>query len=293
MVLRIFLSVLQVALLLGGLSGPVLFVGCVGSTPRGGDPDANGPFTPVGTATHRTAADPKLAPEEFRRAESLWLMEQYDEAYRGFIAFTSRHPQSRRLGEAYLYAGMSAEKKGDRQNAIRCFEYAAREPDRKVSARAALEMGEWHMEGEGFADAAGHFRNAGRLAADEETRAEAMLMTGISLQKGGMFEEARSVLHACALNKFSRKYADQARYRLAMESHFTVQVGAFLDEKNAQAKMKALAAAGINAEMRSPKASGVPFFRVLSGRFEIRPDAVAHQTRIRAALGGEKPIIVP
>lgn len=283
MALRISLSLV--------CAGAALLAGCAsphGSTPNGSD----GPLLPAGS-TVQTPADPSLEPEEFRQAESLWLMGEHGRAYRAFIDFTSRHPQSKRLGEAYLYAGMASEQHGDRENSRRCYEHAARDANRRVAARAALAMGEWSMRGDGFAEAAGHFRNAARLAADEETRAEATLKAGISLQKAGMFEDARALLQGCARNGALPKYADQARYRLEMDPFFTVQVGAFLKEQNARDKMQQLVRAGIDSELRAPGASGIPFYRVVSGRFPDRAAAVSHQRRIFGAIGGEEPMIVP
>lgn len=236
---------------------------------------------------------PEVRPEPTPDAESLWsraegarLAGSHDEAADLYTTFYRFHYQDPRAGEALLDAGAEFRLAGRPERAREHFVAAAERKDSPISALAYLQLGYLERSEGQHAASAMRFGDAAQFAIDEETRAEALLEAGISLQKAGAFSEAHRPLAACVkLEEVAPKHAAEARIALAQEPFFTVQVGAFSQDSRAGDLVSRLAAAGFPAEIRAVTTNGNLLHRVSSGQFSRRPEADAYALRIGRELG--------
>jgi len=227
----------------------------------------------------------------WQKARTAWLLDDVATAQISFSRFAEQNPLDARSGEALLSAGICAQRRGRNEEA----EGLLREAQSRggaISARALLQRG-YIVSANQPHLAIPRFKEAARLATEMETRAEAWLQHGISLQRAGFFQEAREPLEQCSEQNFAPGLSARARLQLQYDPWFTVQVGAFLEHSHALGQLQQLEQAGLPAEIRSPGRKGSPLYRVLSGRFDQRDHAKRHSLKVRAALGKDDARVVP
>ena len=232
-----------------------------------------------------------IVESQWQDARKAWLLDDVAVAQSAFSLFAERYPTDRRSGEALLSAGICAQRRGRMEEA----EGLLREAQSRggaIAARALLQRGAIAID-LNPARAAACFREAGRLAIDDETRSEASYQQGVALQRLGRFEEAQVAFQNCLQLGGSGKHSAQATLRLQYDPWFSVQVGAFLKKSLALKQSTRLQDAGFPAEIRMPGRKGSPLHRVLSGRFQERNLALQHASRVQAALGLEEVKVVP
>ena len=232
-----------------------------------------------------------VAEQLWQKARTAWLLDDVATAQVSFSRFAEQNPLDSRTGEALLSAGICAQRRGRNEEA----EGLLREAQSRggaVSARALLQRG-YLVVTEQPRLAIPRFAEAARLATEMETRAEAWLQHGLSLQRSGLFQEAKAPLERCAEQNIASGLSARARLQLQYDPWFTVQVGAFLERSHALSQLQQLEQAGLPAEIRSPGRKGSPLYRVLSGRFDQRDQANRHSLRVRAALGKDDARVIP
>jgi len=207
------------------------------------------------------------------------------ERYATFFRF---HYQDDRAPAALLEAGAEFRRAGMPERARDHLIVAAERRDPRIAPLACLQLGYLERSQGQHAAAAMRFADAAALAQEPETRAEALLEAGISLQKAGAFAEAARPLGACAeLSAVAPQHAAEARLALAQEPFFTVQTGAFAERSRAAEQVARLEVAGFPAEVKQVAAGDAPLHRVTSGRFPRRPEAEEHARRLARTLGSE------
>ena len=241
--------------------------------------------SPTATPTNRLAA------RQWQVARTAWLLDDVAAAQISFSRFAEQNPTDPRRGEALLSAGICAQRRGRIDEAEGLLR-EAQSCGGAVSARALLQRGYLVASARPFL-AVPRFQEAARLAVEMETRAEAWLQHGISLQRSGRFQEAQEPLKMCAGQTASPGLSARARLQLQYDPWFTVQVGAFLESSYAMKQLQQLEQAGLPAELRSPGRKGSPLHRVLSGRFAQREEATRHVLRVRAATGVDDARVIP
>ena len=204
---------------------------------------------------------PPDAEDLWGRAESARLAGRDSEAADLYATFYRHHYRDPRAAEALLNAGVAHRRAGEPTSARSHLITAAGLGDDRITPHAQLQLG-YLERGEGqYAAAAMRFEDAARSARDVETRAEALLEAGISLQRAGAFEEATRPLRACLdLAEVAPRFAEEAREVLARDPSFTVQVGAFARRSHATERSAALVGAGFPAEVRASDATGTSLY---------------------------------
>ncbi len=245
--------------------GILPLVGCFG-TPRAGDEVAEAP-----------------------EADSLWELAEiarvsgrHDEAATLYATFHRYHYRDDRAAEALLDAGTEFRNAGSIDKARDHLVTAAQRGDARIAPHAWMQIGYLERAEGNFAAAAMRFDDAARTALDPETRAEALLEQGISLQRAGAFSEARRPLTECAkLETSAPRHAAEARVALRQPPHFTVQVGVFQDRERAQALALQLSGSKIVTRVLEETVEGILLHRVVSGQYTRRPEAEAQARKIK------------
>ena len=227
----------------------------------------------------------------WQQARTAWLLDDVAAAQVSFSRFAEQNPLDPRSGEALLSAGICAQRRGRKEEADGLLR-EAQSRGGAVSARALLQRG-YLVSADQPRLAIPRFAEAARLATEMETRAEAWLQHGISLQRSGLFQEAIEPLQRCSDQAVAPGLSARARLQLQYDPWFTVQVGAFLEHSYAMSQLQQLEQAGLPAEVRSPGRKGSPLYRVLSGRFDHRDEAHRHSLRVRALLGKDDARVIP
>lgn len=232
-----------------------------------------------------------IAPEKetlWRDAEEARIAGDHARAADLYATFYRFHYEDPRAPAALLEAGAEFRRAGMPARAREHLLVAAEKDDPRIAPLATLQLGYLERSEGQHAAAAMRFADAAQLAQDPETRAEALLESGISLQKAGAFAEAARPLTACAeLAGVAPRHAAEARLALAQEPYFTVQTGAFQERARAAEQIHRLQGAGFPAEVREVAGEGGTLHRVTSGRFQRRPEAEEHAQRLSRALGSE------
>ena len=242
--------------------------GCFGDSTRRDDPIAASP--PADTL--------------WERAEVARIAGRHSEAAELYATFHRYHARDPRAAEALLDAGTEFRRAGRLDDARNHLVTAAQRGDVRITPHAWLQLGYLERSQEQFAGAAMRFRDAAIAATDLETRAEALLEAGLSLQKAGAFREARIPLEECiALDATAPVHAAEARVALEQPPHFTVQVGVFRERSHADELVGRLARERFAAVVEEISVEGLIHHRVTSGEFSRRPEAQAHADRLERA----------
>jgi tetratricopeptide (TPR) repeat protein len=236
---------------------------------------------------HRTATVPEKE-SLWRDAEKARLAGEHAAAAERYATFFRFHHEDERAPAALLEAGAEYRRAGLPQRAREHLMVAAERKDPRIAPLACLQLGYLDRSEGRHAAAAMRFADAAALAQESETRAEALLEAGLSLQKAGAFSEAARPLGACVeLSEVAPRHAAEARLALAQEPFFTVQTGAFVERARAAEQVARLEKAGFPAEVKQVAGGDAPLHRVTSGRFPRRPEAEEHAARLSRALGSE------
>ena len=228
------------------------------------------------------------SPDElWERAELARVSGRHGEAAELYSTFHRYHYRDPRAAEALLDAGTEFRRAGNIDRARDHLITAAQKGDPRIAPHAWLQLGYLERAEGQFAAAAMRFQDAAQLAQEAETRAEALLEAGLSMQRAGAFAEAARPLEACAaLQSQAPRHAAEAKRALRQPPFFTVQVGVFQDRGRAEEVMKRLAASNLEATIDSRTNDGSAVFRVTSGQFTRRPEAERHAKRLKT-LGHE------
>ena len=248
---------------------PSLTVGCFG--------------TPNQPATAEVSPPDQL----WEQAELARVAGRHAEAAELYATFHRFHYRDPRAAEALLDAGTEFRRAGNIDRARDHLITAAQKGDPRIAPHAWLQLGYLERAEGQFAAAAMRFQDAAQSAMEIETRAEALLEAGLSMQRAGAFAEAARPLNACVqLRSQAPKHAEEAERALRQPPFFTVQIGVFKARERAENLMKKLANSNLEATMDMRPSETGAVFRVTSGQFARRPEAERHAQRIKA-LGHE------
>jgi tetratricopeptide (TPR) repeat protein len=246
-----------------------------------------GPIFAAGCASRSgSSGPPKAYLDLCERGQAQVRNEDYAGARTTFRETLSRHPDQIFNANVELLLSDCERQLGNEAEARRLREKVARSagsPDLKM--RANFGLGKMALAGERFDEAASRFRAA--LAASGEAtaqeKASIRLQTGIALQSGGQFAEARQEFGRAIEEAPESPSAKQARTQLLYPDHFAVQTGAFKDPKNAEDERTRLKEKGFPAEVVTMDLPQGKFHCVRVGKFADRRQAVEFLERIRTA----------
>ena len=247
------------------VTGAVLLAaGCAATAPRGG---ADEPF------------------DAYRRHD-------YAQAYRTGAAMASSGNAAQRDAGAFV-AGLSAQKLGDHHNAERYLRRASASTDRGLAADALAQLGLVHAELSQYDLSAGALLEAAVILSGQD-RANAYFYGAVAQQKLGRWSQARNNLYLARYAShdpdFHRRVSDQLGI-----TGYTVQIGAYHVQDNAQRKAQQVAQRAIGQRLGAPRLVtgrdryGRPLTYVQVGEFARFQSA----RQARKLLGDYSAIIVP
>lgn len=222
---------------------------------------------------------------------------RYQEANRDFTQVIARNPNSWALSEVFYFRGLTRLRMGHRSEAKADFRQGASRYGRQLTqVYSAVALANLEYE-EGNDPLAVHLYKQMLKGDLGQTPVDAVLFRlGVSLQRLGLWREADDTF-AHLIDKYGDSDLRPAARRRFQASFFTVQVGAFVDRRNARslaAKLRARkwpvtvgVAAGRTARMGKDKT----YHTVSVGRYRTYLDARAVARKLKAK--GHSVVIKP
>lgn len=195
--------------------------------------------------------------------------------------------------EAYYLAGMSAHQLGQRDLAAEHLERATKSKDQLLAGQAWAELGLIFQEQGRYADAAAALLKAAPVLPGED-KSNALYYAAINQQKLGHWTQARTNLMLAAKTAATDTQRVRAQEQMKVTG-YTLQVGAFGNEINAQKEAEKIASNAIEARLGAPRivpsqrAGAENLHLVHVGQFTTYQTALLARTR----LGIPEAIVVP
>lgn len=201
-------------------------------------------------------------------------------------------PSAAQRQEAAYVAGMSAYRIKDVNDAERYLNMAARSSDSQLAGSALATLGLIYREQNRFEQSAHVLTQAATRLVGQD-RANAYFYAALAQQRLGRWTDARTSLsqaaRATSNPSFQRQIADQLQV-----TGFTVQLGAFTDQANAQRTAQTYAAQATRLGYGAPQITpailqGKQMYLVQVGHFPSHSSAAGAQ----ANLNAPRALIVP
>ena len=174
----------------------------------------------------------------------------YTNAYKLAAVIARSYSNQHRDTAAYI-AGNSAQKLGDLGNAERYLRQASFSTDKQLAGEAAASLGLVYAQlGQYDVSAKTLLRAAEML--EGEDKAKAFFYAAVSLQKLGRWAQARTNLILARASSDEPSFRQQINDQLSVTG-YTLQVGAFRDDTNAQRVAKAMTQKSLGLQIGSPR----------------------------------------
>ena len=229
---------------------------------------------------------------QLETARSAFQNDDYATAYSQSVLLTRTTDSALRTEAAYM-AGVSAHKQGNRRVAGQYLQQAIESHDRQLVGDAQAELGLIYAEQQQY-DRAARMMLAAAEHLDGQDRANAYYYAGLAQQKLGRWAQARTSLSLARSNSTQAMFRQQVNMQLSVTG-YTLQVGAFAQQPNAQRAAEQLAARTRNAKLGLPRIvlstdlHGQHWNLVQIGHFS----SFATASISRSRLGTTQAIIVP
>jgi tetratricopeptide (TPR) repeat protein len=239
-----------------------------------------------------TGCGPDHAMHQLQDAQKAFNQQQYAKTYRLSSQVAGvRDPQLATQG-SYL-AGVSSRRMGHDEDALRYLQDATRSTDAALAGDAWAELGFLYNHQNKFRQSADAFGNAATRLSGQD-RANAYFQAGIAQQKLGFWPAARSSL--LLARGYNRDHAIGSQIDEYLNTvGFTLQVGAYSTQSNAQQRVRDVASRTQNLRVGLPQitsvvgSNGMTYYRVHVGRFTDYPSAAS----ARKLMGFGDALIVP
>ncbi|MCG3129703.1 MAG: hypothetical protein FLDDKLPJ_00438 [Phycisphaerae bacterium] len=189
-------------------------------------------------------------------------------------ALTGARNADDRASAYYLRAQIALQQ--GRQNDARVDLHAAllERPSRTLAARIRVQIANLDFDAGAYASAAQRYEEGLDAFPKTPQKDRVLLQYAASLQRTGRFRDGEDILRAVVAEYPGTPSAAQAARKLDWRlSTFTVQCGAFRDERSARAQVSDLRAKGLPARVvRAPSVSALPWV-VHCGQFPRFADA--------------------
>lgn len=228
---------------------------------------------------------------QLQKAQQAYTQQDYAKTKRLAVGVASANNPNLSTQGHYL-AGVSSRRLGQNQEAHRYLKAATRSTDRSLAGDAWAELGFMYNHQDQFRQAARAFIAAAQYLGGQD-RSNAYFQAGIAQQKLGFWPAARSSL------TLARGYNKDAAMGTQIQDYlntvgFTLQVGAYRSQANAQKRIQEVANRTQHLPMGLPKISSIysgqgTYYRVHVGRFTDYPSAAS----ARKLMAYEDALIVP
>ncbi len=239
----------------------------------------------VSLAACTTVSEPPKAYLDLRdRGLSQMQGGNYQGASAAFRDAVTRFPRETLNPDLDLLRSDCEYQLGNEGEARRLRERVAREAipaDLKMRALLGLAMMDFRKER--YDAAAENFQAAAGVGADPRERAKLNYQSGLSLQRGGRFAEARGAYKKAIELAPGSDWAGRSRMQILYPDHFLVQTGAFSRAANAAGQREVLVKKGFPAEVAVLDAPKGQLHCVWVGKLKKRSEAVALLERIEAS----------
>jgi len=239
---------------------------------------------PIGLLTWSgCGAVPGRTVQQIKQADQAYRLARYGESDRLTSTVIQEHPASPFTAEALYLRGLSRLKQDQRPQAEQDLEKAlflCRQRDLEVLI--LVQLANIAFDDDRYRRAAQCYQRAvdeSPLAVPGDTL---WYRYGLSLQRSGDFPGARFAFQQLLARHPGSSLVQHARRRMSWRfDHFTIQCGAFAEERSAQTAAQNLRQAGIDASVsaRDPRI-GIPY-AVYSGRYRAYADAQSALTSVR------------
>lgn len=243
---------------------------------------------PIGCATL-----PEHARQRLLEGDRLYREKNYAAAEVTANVFLKEFPDRPESAEAYYLRALCRIQMGQRITAEgdldRCLSLSRRDD---LTARARAALGGLAFDSGRFTDAITHFGAALERMEERPPADEMHYRYGVALQREGRWDEARKQFSAL-LHRFpGSRYEDDARRRFSWPlKAFSVQCGAFREAASADALVKKLRGASMDARSAAESRGGRPMHVVYVGSYASYAAADEALKRIKAQVSDA--IVVP
>jgi tetratricopeptide (TPR) repeat protein len=203
-----------------------------------------------------------------------------------YTDFLGTNPDSPKAAEAYVGRGNAYFKLEKYDLAENDYNAAlSRTRDKAIKAQATMGLANAASAQERFGDAEKLYRQALGSFGGQVPQDEATYRLAIALARQGKWDEAAKDLESVQSQWPSGEYAKYAKAKLpaVKAKAFTVQVGAFNKEAQAQAAAKQLEAKGLPSRIDSIDNDGVTLYAVRSGSFQTWQEAAQQADKLKKA----------
>lgn len=217
---------------------------------------------------------------------------EYDQAYTAASTVAQRG-EAWEYDEASLIAGLAARQRGDLANAEQYLRQAANSRDPAIAGDALASLGLLYAQQERYQASANALQQAAEFL-EGQPRANAYFYAAVAQQKLGRWAQARTNLVLARSASGDAEFIEQVNDQLAVVG-WTLQLGAFRDQDNAQATVEQLTAQTREAQIGTPRIlettdrDGNALAVVQVGQFTTFQSA----SRARDRLGVNSAIIIP
>ena len=220
--------------------------------------------------------------ETFRAGHASFQQGDYGAAERQFGEVVRRNPTSWALSEVCYFRGLARLQLGRREDAKKDFRRGATLYGRELTqVYSAVALANMEFEEGGDATAVHLYRQALDHPVKGLPVDGVLYRLGVSLQRLGRWREADEVLARLISAHGGSAWVGAARRRF-QATHFTIQVGAFADPRNARALGEKVGSEGLPVSVSVVAAGGKTLHAVCAGRFRTHQEARASAASLKA-----------
>ncbi len=221
--------------------------------------------------------------KQIEQAHAAYRAQRYDDTERLATQVAARAPDSPTAAEALYLRGLARLARGRKSEARNDFQAGLDRARRKdLVGLLHAQLGTMDYDAGAYARAADHFRAAESELPDRPPSDEMLVRYGVSLQRIGRMDEARRVFGRVVARYGNRPAGEEARRKLDWKrDYFSIQCGAFSQEKLAYEAVQRLRTQGVSAEVDT--GYGASNYIVLAGRYRTYDDASGALPAVRRA----------
>lgn len=230
-------------------------------------------------------------PGSYTDAEALFLMGEFEQAFRRFETFMARTPRSPYVSDARYWAGICALKLGNVEKARSYISRTYKRPRTALLGNLALiGLADCDYAKGRFAAAASRYDRA--LAGAGTQKARILYQLGMCNNRIGKLRGAEQLFREVTSSYPNTKYADMAEEKLKFAGTvFSVQLGAFSSRENAETIRTKLGRRSFSTYIQPINRKGKILHCVRVGRFKTWKQANFVLRKLKAI--GFDAVIVP
>ena len=220
-------------------------------------------------------------PELLARAQAAIARDDWDDAAVLVSRFLRENPNDPWALQARYLLGTYYLNERELDAAEREFTFvAAHAPASRLARQAHLRLGDVAVAAQQYSKAADTYTRLLQDAKRHGDAAELSFKLGLVRQREGRWPEADAIFGRIREQYRDSVFAMRAAEQLAIPHHFSLQVGAYRDKRNAEHKQQDLTEKGHAASVHELQRQGRALFCVRVGTFSSRQKALDFRARM-------------